>query len=389
MLLSLELHLAYDTTHQLLRIETIARKSAYARKTFTEEMEMLLNFLKRFALITATVALGVGISGCAAQTESTSSASSSSSSTEAALSGPADTVVHIGTMPTEDALPFWVAETDGISADGVTIQVVTFDSAQALSAAIASGDVEMAMTDIMRAAKLTESGTGVDMEWVALGQSADEGVFGVMAAADAPYDNLEGLAQYVNNGNPTGMAVGIGANTVPEYVFDKLCEQAGIDPSTIPTEEVASLPERYNLMANEHLLAAALPQSMLVFGEANGMKLLAQDSTGENISQSVIVANSAWAAENESLIMDVASVWDKAATAIQDDPEKYRDLLSQKANLNSDIAKTYPISHYPQAIVDGALNHPSDSIVAPVLEWMVQKGYGSAISYNPETGKLG
>lgn len=321
------------------------------------------------------------LSGCAGSDGPNSSASSS---------GQPDAEVHtvrVGTMPTEDILPLWVAEHDGMTAeDGTKVEVITFDSAQALSAAIASGDVDMAMTDIMRAAKLTESGTAVTLEWITLGETSKEGRFGVLALKDAPYNNLEELAAYIADSDVSDIGgVGVGANTVPEYVFDMLSAQANV---TIPTEEVASLPERYSLIASGQLLAAALPASLLALGEATDMKVIADDTQGENISQSIMIARTDWANEHPQAVLDVAELWDGGAKAVAAEPGAYRTLLAEKANLNSSIASTYSISSYPYALRSDELAHPSADLVKPVLAWMAEKGYGGAVTYNETTGEM-
>ena len=77
--------------------------------------------------------------------------------------------IKIGTMPTEDILPMWVAEKEGLfDANNVKAEVVVFDSAQNLSAALTAGEVDLAMTDPMRTVKLCESGTELTMEWITL-----------------------------------------------------------------------------------------------------------------------------------------------------------------------------------------------------------------------------
>ncbi len=301
--------------------------------------------------------------------------------------------VRIGTMPTEDILPVWVAEQEGLfEGNGVDVEVVSFDSAQSLSAAITSGDVDMAMTDVMRAVKLSESGADVVMEWVTLGLTPEQGRFGIMANADAPYSTLEEMASFAATGDGSGKyAVGVASNTVPEYVFDMLCDQQGIAPGAIPTVEVASLPERYSLMASGNIGAAALPASLLELGEQNGMKLLADDTEGMNISQSVMVARASFASEHEDAILAVAKAWDVAVSLIDSDADKasYRPLLIQNANINSDIADSYPISDYPKALDGDSIVHPSSEIVDPQIEWMVQKGYGgNGVKYDAATGEI-
>ena len=289
--------------------------------------------------------------------------------------------VRVGTMPTEDILPLWVAEAEDLFAsNNVNVEIVTFDSAQTLSAAITAGEVDMAMTDIMRAVKLCEAGTPVEMEWITLGATPEQGRFGILSPADSSVTSLADLQEY---------GVAVAANTVPEYVFDKLCEQAGIDPASIEHIETPSLPERFALTASGQYQAAALPNSLLVLGEAQGMTVLADDTQGDNISQSVMVARAAWAADNASAIEAVARVWDEAVALIDDDPAAYRELLVEKANVNSAVAESYAVSSYPTALAaDGTtlVRVPAD-LVEPVVEWMQQKGYtGATVAYDAETG---
>ena len=297
--------------------------------------------------------------------------------------------VRIGTMPTEDFLPMWVAEKEGLFSDaGVDVELITFDSAQTLSSAIAAGEVDMAMVDVMRAAKLDESGTPVVIEWVTLGTESDQGAFGILAPADAPYTTLSEFAAAVEAGDElASKGIGLAANTVPEYVFEMLAEQEGIDPVVIPTQEVASLPERYSLLASGNLGAAALPASMLDLGVAEGMVLLADDTTGDNISQSVMIARSEFAADYQDDVMKVASAWDAAVGLIDEDPGAYIELLAQKANLNGSVVDSYVISEYPLAIEGGDLARIPAELVDPLIGWMAQKGYLSDdMEYDPGTG---
>lgn len=300
-------------------------------------------------------------------------------------------VVRIGTMPTEDMLPLWVAEKAGLFASSdVNAEIISFDSAQGLSAAITAGEVDMAMTDVMRAIKLTESGSPVVMEWVTLGTEPEQGVFGVLAPADAPYDTLSEMAAYLAANPSQAQGVGVAANTVPEYVFDKLCEEAGLAADAIPTQEVASLPDRYGLVASGNLAGAALPGSLLVLGAANGLKLIADDATGQNLSQSVMVARESFAADHGQEIAAIAQVWDEAVALLQEDPTAYRPLLEEKANISGTIVEEYPLSAYPLATVDGSgLAHPAAELVEPQIAWMRAKGYSKAdVSYDEGTGTV-
>lgn len=311
------------------------------------------------ALAAAAALALVGCSGAseeAAQTDATQAAS----------------VVRIGTMQTEDSLPFWVAEQDGLY-DGADVEIVTFQSAQELSTAFAAGEIDAAMTDVQQAAALQLSGVETQLSWVTLGADASQGRFGIMTSPDSGITSLADLA---------GKGIGVGSNTVPEYVMDKLMEAAGVSDDQIVAEEIKKMPVRYESMANNQIAAAALPASLLALGEATGMVLLADDTQGDNISQSVLAVRSSWLSEGGSDALDaVRAAWNKAAESINADPESYRALLVEKANLSDVVADSYPICTYPQAEL------PTSDMVQPVLDWMLEKGYiATALTYDQTTG---
>lgn len=309
----------------------------------------------------AVLACGLALAGCSGGSEP------QEKSEEAQV--PA---MRIGTMQTEDALPFWVAEQDGLYGDA-QVDIVTFQSAQELSTAFAAGEIDAAMTDVQQAASLKLSGVDVQLAWVTLGTEASQGRFGIMTSPESGIKSFSDLA---------GKGIGVGSNTVPEYVMDKLMEAAGVPDDQIVKEEIKKMPVRYESMANNQVAAAALPASLLALGEQTGMVLLADDTQGENISQSVLAVRADWLSDGGDKTLDmVRAAWDEAVTSINADPEAYRSLLVEKANLPAPVADTYAICTYPEAAL------PTTAMVQPVLDWMHDKGYlAKAMTYDESTG---
>ena len=338
------------------------------------------NMSRRAFLSTGGLASLVLLAGCSGGTASSGSAASSSaasSSSGQVMDG--DGMIQerllVGTLATEDILPLWVAQSEGLfDKANVSVEVVTFQSATELIAGVASGAVNMAMTDIMVTASMFASGIDVQMQWVTLGTTSDQGRFGIMVGPNSTVTKLEDLA---------GVPIGVGSNTILEYVMDKLMEGAGIPDDQIVVEELQKLPVRYQAMMSGEVEAAALPGTLLALGEASNCKLVADDTKGDNLSQSVMVvrgevlSNVATAQCLETL----KSVWDDAAKMINDDPEAYREVLIENANLPVEIADTYPISTYP------TVQLPTAAMVDPVLAWMDKKGYLTRpLTYDESTG---
>lgn len=286
---------------------------------------------------------------------------------------PAEKVV-VGTLATEDILPFWIAEDEGLFQEaGIDASVQTFQSATELIAAVSAGEVQMAMTDPMVTASIYASGTDVQIEWVTLGTTAEQGRFGILTA-DPSITSLEQLA---------GKEVGVGSNTVLEYVLDTLMERAGVPADQVVTAELQKLPVRYQACVSGQVPAAALPASLLALGEASGCTVVADDTTGDNISQSVMIANSDWRATEAgaAALEALKGVWDSAAGKVNADPESYRALLVEKASLSDEIAQTYPVSEYPLCQL------PTQEQVDDILSWMKGKGYlPESIVYDASTG---
>jgi NitT/TauT family transport system substrate-binding protein len=269
----------------------------------------------------------------------------------------------------------WIAESEDLfAAAGLDASVQTFQSAQELSTALASGAVEMAMTDIMVSATLCASGTPVRIEWITLGADREQGRFGIMANPESGYTTLKELA---------GVPIGVGSCTVPEYVMDKLMEEAGVPQEQIVGEEIKKVPVRYEMMVAGQVAAAALPGSLLALGEATGMVLVADDRGSANLSQSVMIAREPFAdsSEGAAALAALARIWDEAANGVNANPEAYRALLVEKAQLPKPVWDSYPISTYPLAQM------PSAQMIDPVLDWMLEKGYlKQPLTYDAATG---
>lgn len=328
---------------------------------------MAFNISRRSFFGVAGIVGAAALSGCAGG--ASSSATAASASKAASLT--------VGTLATEDLLPLWVAKQDGLLDKGaLTVDIVTFQSATELIAGVASGEVDLAMTDIMVTASMFANGVDVSMEWVTLGATPDQGRFGIMVGPNSNIASLTDLAD---------VPIGVGSNTILEYVMDKLLESAGVPDSQIKVEELQKLPVRYQAMVSGEVAAAALPGTLLALGEASGCKLVADDTKGENLSQSVMIARSdalkdpAKAASVEAL----RSIWDESAQQVNSSPEKYRSVLVANANLPSEIADTYPISAYPKAQL------PTNAMVDPVLSWMEKKVYLEVpLAYDQATGQF-
>ena len=109
-----------------------------------------------------------------------------------------------------------------------------------------------------------------------------------MAAPGSGFNDIAALAD---------VPIGTSSATIQEYVVDGLMAEAGIDEDRVKKEEVKKVPVRFDLLMNGQLKAAALPEPLLSLAVLQGAELIADDTQGENLSQTVLVFSDEYLAE--------------------------------------------------------------------------------------------
>lgn len=270
--------------------------------------------------------------------------------------------LRIGTLPTEDALPLWAAEDRGFFARaGLRAEIVTLPSAQERDAAFVSRALDAFMGDLLAAAALESGGIPVSVVTVMLGSTPAEGRFGIVAAPDSPARELRDLV---------GSKVGTSSGTIQEYVLEGLLRAAGVEPGKVGVEEVKKVPVRFQLLMQGQLPAAALPEPLLSLAEVQGAKLLADDTSGANLSQTVLVVSDAFLAspDGPEVVRRLLGVWDQGAAAVNAEPNAWRSTLVEKARLPEPLRASYQVNLYPPHQL------PARAEVEAVLAWMGGKG---------------
>jgi NitT/TauT family transport system substrate-binding protein len=323
-------------------------------------------------VLCAMLIAAAALTGCGAG--STSSQGSSASSTTEVKPLP----VRIGTLPTEDSLPLWVAQDRGYFAtQGIPrVEIVEFQSAQERDAAFSSGAIDAFMGDIIAAANLTAAGKLNTIETVMLGADQSQGRFGVAVPPKSTVTTISALAN---------VPVGTSSATIQEYVLDGLAAESGLPSAAVKVEEVKKVPVRFQLLMADKLKAAALPEPFLSLAEQGGAKVIADDTKATaNLSQTVLVFSNSFLERpgGASTAENVLAAWDVAANDINKAPDSYRTTLVEKAKLPKSLEATYKVNTYPMHQL------PAQADVEAVLSWMKTKGYLKGdVTYEQLTGQ--
>lgn len=272
-------------------------------------------------------------------------------------SGPAK--VRIGTLPTEDTLPLYVALEKGFfKKKNLEVTIRTFPSAQERDAALQAGEIDGFMGDILAAAMLENGKTDVSIVSIMLGATPKEGRFAILVPKGSP---VKGVKQLKN------VPVAVSNNTIAEYVNDELLGQYGVKKNEVKTVEIKKIPIRVELLVAGQIKAAILPDPTAALAAKRGARVVVDDTRGKNLSQTILLFRKSFVDENPQAVTALLEAQNEGIQEINKNSSSYQALLIQKARIPTIIATTYMVPKYP------AVQVPKEDDVDRVLSWMKGK----------------
>lgn len=267
--------------------------------------------------------------------------------------------MKIGLLPIVESLPFYVALDKGYFNDeGINVELVIFESAVERDSAVQAGEVDGALGDILAVAALNNSGAPVKIASLALGETGREGRFAILSSPDSGITRPDQLEN---------VPVSISTNSIIEYVTDNLLADSGLKPDEIKKEAIPKIPVRFNLLLENKIQAACLPDPQAALAESKGARLVIDD-TSSNLSQTVIYFSDKYLDKNSNSVVKFLNAYSRAAKDINDNPAAYRELLIEKARVPREALDVFTMDHYPSPRL------PEKEQVERVVNWMSAKG---------------
>ena len=266
--------------------------------------------------------------------------------------------VKIGVLPIEDNLPFYVADKDGLYAkEGVQVELISFASATERDTALQAGQIDGEVADMVAVALLKKIGTDVKIASIGLGATPKEGRFAILSSPKSSINNLAGLK---------GGTLGVSENSIIDYVSDQMLLDQGVKLNDVKKLSIPKMPVRLDMLLSDQIDAACLPDPLAALAQAKGAHLLLDD-TYRNISQTVLLFRTKSIEENSEGIKAVVRVYGSAGQALSQNPDQYRTLFLEKAQIPPDLKGNYKTPTFSK------LQLPTQEEVNSVMKWMVDK----------------
>lgn len=271
--------------------------------------------------------------------------------------------ITVGVMPDIDSVPIIIAQEKGYFAEeGLKVNIQQFKSAMDRDAALQSGNLDGAISDLLAVA-FAKSG-GFDVK--------------VTAYTDGDYKLIAGKNENVTSPKDlTGKDVAVSKNTIIEYVTDQITASQSMKEDSINKVVIPQIPTRLEMLQNGKLAAATLPEPMGSIAVANGCKFIT-DSEQLGINPGVMMFTAKCVDNKRAELQAFYRAYNKAVKYLNEHPQdEYMELIIEKSGFPA-IAKTaLKLPKYREAGL------PQEKDVVDCIKWMNSKGLiKQEFSYN-------
>ena len=261
--------------------------------------------------------------------------------------------INIGLMPDIDSVPVIMAQEKGYFAEeGLKVNIQQFKSAMDRDAALQSGNLDGAISDMLAVA-FAKSG-GFDVKVTAF----TNGSYKLIAGKDAEVNSVQDLI---------GKDVAISKNTIIEYVTDQITVTNNMPENSLNKVVIPQIPTRLEMLQNGKLAAATLPEPMGSIAIYNGCKYITgSDELG--INPGVMMFTSKAVESKKAELQAFYRAYNKAVAYLNDtDKAQYMDIVIEKSGFPAAAKDALVLPKYRPAGL------PKQQDVTDCLTWMNQK----------------
>ena len=262
--------------------------------------------------------------------------------------------ISVGVMPDIDSVPIIIAQEKGYFAEeGLKVDIQKFKSAMDRDAALQSGNLDGAISDMLAVAFAKSGGFDVKVT------SFTDGTYKLIGGKDEQAEKPQDLA---------GKDVAVSKNTIIEYVTDRITASQNMPEGSINKVVIPQIPTRLEMLQSGKLAAATLPEPMGSIAVASGCHFIT-DSEAMGINPGVMMFTAKTVDNKKAELQAFYRAYNKAVQYLNEHPQdEYMDLVIEKSGFPA-VAKTaLKLPKYHEAGL------PAEKDVTECLSWMQQKG---------------
>ena len=269
--------------------------------------------------------------------------------------------MKIGVLPAADSLLLHAAREDGVfSAHGLDVELVPFQSALELGAAMRAGSLDGHFGDIINVLMQNENGAPQLIVATTSHSSPKARFFGLAVSPRSSAQTLEELK---------GKSCSIGRATIVDFVLDALLENEGATGS-LEKRDIRQIPVRLQMLLSGQIESALLPEPLLSLVEGQGARVLLDDRK-LRLPLAVIALKKPERADDPAFADRVSrfrAALKEEADRINADPDAYKTMMQKLGLLSPKAAPHYAMLRFEEPFTP--LGLPSEDDIQSYASWM-------------------
>ena len=269
--------------------------------------------------------------------------------------------LKLAMLPIMDTLPAHVAQEQGYFADeNLVVEFLPVGSAPDRDQLIKSGQADGMVNELLSTMFYNVDSPEVITVRYARKATPEFPHFYVLAAPGSGISSIEDVV---------GQKIGISEGTIIEYSTDRLLQEGGLKEEDYQTIAVPRIPDRLALLGSGELAVANMPDPAAALAIQNGATIVIDDSKYPQYGHSVYTFRKELVDENPAAIRGFLNAIERAVADINNDKEKWSDLLIDKNLVPPPILGNYNVPDFPESGV------PTEEQWDDMLQWAQERGY--------------
>jgi NitT/TauT family transport system substrate-binding protein len=266
--------------------------------------------------------------------------------------------IRFGTLPVIQCLPVFVAAEKGyFKEQGITVELVSFNSALEKDVAFTSGQISGYFGDILTCMVLSANKIPIKIVAVVHNTAKNQRMFALVLAPKYAGRDLN---------DAVGEGVAVSSNTVLDFLTTKFFSLKGIPANQAKMVEIKNIPIRLQMLVAGQVAVAVLPEPLATLAEMKGGKAL-MDDRGRGWSATILSFSEGFLGKEPGKAKAFLRAVAKASDYINKNPEDVRAIMNRDCRIPDQLKSTFPVPGFPKLAL------PEPAQVGDVSRWLHQK----------------
>ena len=263
--------------------------------------------------------------------------------------------LKLGVLPAADTIVLHVAADEGLFAkQGLEVELVPFQSALELGAAMRAGALSGHFGDIINVLMQNESGSPQAIVATTSHSSPDNRCFGLVVSPKSKAQTLADLK---------GKDIAVSSATIIDFLLAQLLLQEGAAPDFLNRQDILQM------LLSGQIESALLPEPLVSLVEAKGARTILNDcKLNTPLAVIALKRDVLDAPDGAQTVAKFREALREAAKRINETPDAYRPIMEAKGLLPKGASANYTMVRFDMTHTPTGL--PSEADIKTFADWM-------------------